>query len=194
MAQMSLIPIERNHRDVIFTPDDVARDVVNYFKPTGKLLEPAKGDGVFLKYMPTASWCEVREGKDFFAWSEQVDWIISNPPYSIFYDWILHSFKVAENIVYLIPAHKVFSSYRILRETYKYGGIKTLFIVAPGNEIGFDMGFCIAAVHWQRGWNGQITLAFRERNLTPREPDKRDSSPSQAFPTPENLSDLEGLS
>ena len=30
--------------------------------------------------------------------------------------------------------------------------------------------------------------------LTPREPDKRDSSPSQAFSQPEFLSDLEGLS
>lgn len=34
----------------------------------------------------------------------------------------------------------------------------------------------------------------QERGLTSREPDKRDSSPYQAFPTPENLSDLEGLS
>lgn len=32
------------------------------------------------------------------------------------------------------------------------------------------------------------------RGLTPREPDKRDSSPSQAFSQPEFLSDLEGLS
>ena len=33
-----------------------------------------------------------------------------------------------------------------------------------------------------------------ERGLTPREPDNGDSAPSQAFSTPDFLSDLEGLS
>jgi len=39
-----------------------------------------------------------------------------------------------------------------------------------------------------------IPLFGQGRGLTPREPDKRDSSPSQAFTQPEFLSDLEGLS
>ena len=39
-----------------------------------------------------------------------------------------------------------------------------------------------------------VPLFGQGRGLTPREPDKRDSSPSQAFTQPEFLSDLEGLS
>ena len=39
-----------------------------------------------------------------------------------------------------------------------------------------------------------VPLFGQGRGLTPREPDKRDSSPSQAFSQPEFLSDLEGLS
>ena len=37
-------------------------------------------------------------------------------------------------------------------------------------------------------------VLMQGRSLTPREPDKRDSAPSQAFSQPEFLSDLEGLS
>jgi len=40
----------------------------------------------------------------------------------------------------------------------------------------------------------KVMSAQLERGLTKREPDKRDSSPSQAFTQPEFLSDLEGLS
>jgi len=46
----------------------------------------------------------------------------------------------------------------------------------------------LGALRWQ------VLPYPKGRNLTPREPDKRDSSPSQAFSQPEFLSDLEGLS
>ncbi len=39
-----------------------------------------------------------------------------------------------------------------------------------------------------------VPLFGQGRGLTSREPDKRDSSPSQAFSQPEFLFDLEGLS
>ena len=39
-----------------------------------------------------------------------------------------------------------------------------------------------------------VPLFGQGRGLTPREPDKRDSAPSQAFSTPDTLFDLEGLS
>ena len=42
-------------------------------------------------------------------------------------------------------------------------------------------------------WLAGVTKAD-VRSLTPREPDKMDSAASQAFYTPEVLSDLEGLS
>ena len=63
------------------TPAWVAEDMVEYFSPNGLILEPCRGEGVFTNIMPTAEWCEVREGRDFFDWDKPVDWIISNPPY-----------------------------------------------------------------------------------------------------------------
>lgn len=52
MIQPQLLAINLNPRDKVFTPDDVARDIVAYFKPTGRILEPCAGDGAFLKYLP----------------------------------------------------------------------------------------------------------------------------------------------
>lgn len=59
--------------DVVLTPDKIAHDVVEHFRPSGRILDPCKGDGAFLKYMPGAEWCEVREGRSFFEWYDPVD-------------------------------------------------------------------------------------------------------------------------
>lgn len=48
--------------DIVLTPDDVAADVVASFAPTGRVLDPCRGEGAFWNHMPGAEWCEVREG------------------------------------------------------------------------------------------------------------------------------------
>jgi hypothetical protein len=66
-VQPQLLQIPLDPGDVVYTPDWVARDMVEFFKPSGRILEPCKGDGVFLKYLPPhAEWCEIQEGRDFF--------------------------------------------------------------------------------------------------------------------------------
>jgi hypothetical protein len=82
--------------------------------------------------MPTADWCEVRDGRDFFAWREPVDWIVSNPPYSIFSEFLRHAFRVAQDIVFLIPVNKAFNSDRMMREIWTWGGIPTVYVVGGG--------------------------------------------------------------
>lgn len=149
-------------KDTVFTPDDVARDVVAFFKPAGYVLEPAKGDGAFLKYLPVGTeWCEARDGRDFFAWNQHVDWIVSNPPYSRFADWLRHSFEVADNIVYLIPINKAFNSYQMLTEIHAYGGIPMIYVIGPGASLKFNIGYAIGAVHFKRGYRAGCSLAFR---------------------------------
>ena len=82
MSQMQLLHINLNPADRVYTNDWVVADMVDFFKPSGRILDPCKGDGVFLKYLPGADWCEIEKGKDFFAWSNPVDWVFGNPPYS----------------------------------------------------------------------------------------------------------------
>ena len=114
-----------NPNDIVYTPDDVARDIVAHFQPSGKCLDPCRGDGAFYKYLPEGSlWCEAKEGRDFFDFNDPVDWIVSNPPYSAFTEFLYHSFTVAENIVYLIPINKPFNRFKTMRKIKEYGGMK----------------------------------------------------------------------
>lgn len=146
--------------DVVYTPDAIARSIVEFYRPSGKILEPAAGEGAFLKYLPGALWCELSAGRDFFAWNERVDWVISNPPYSVFADWLRHSFDVADNIVYLIPVNKPFNSYALMRDIYQWGGIRHCLVVGPGARLGFDVGYAFGAFHFQRDYRGGMQVTF----------------------------------
>ena len=174
MEQPQLIPINLNSQDLIYTPDWVAANMVDFFKPSGRILEPCKGKGVFMKYLPTAEWCEIQDGKDFFAWIEHVDWLIGNPPYSIFGKWLHHSMSIANDIAYLIPLAKVFSVEERMRLIYKWGGIKDVVIYGKGSDIGFPFGWPCGAVHIQKGYNEGTYFHFRERPST--NPDKPDDA------------------
>jgi hypothetical protein len=167
MNQKSLfgIEFEVDPTDIVKTPDDVVRDVISFFQPTGKCLDPCKGDGAFWQYLPQGSeWCEIREGRDFFEYTESVDWIIGNPPYSIFAKWLYYSFEIADNIVYVIPVNKVFNSNFMLKQIYNYGGIKHIRVMGHGSLYNRGLGFAIGAVHFQRSYRGEIGLSFRPCN------------------------------
>jgi hypothetical protein len=50
------------------------------------VLEPFKGEGAFYDNFPnniTKEWCEIEEGRDFKSHTENVDWVISNPPFKL---------------------------------------------------------------------------------------------------------------
>jgi len=91
----------RNYKsdDEIMTPEYLAEALVNHFKPCGRILEPCKGTGNFLKFLPKDTlWCEISEGKNFFDFNEEVDWIITNPPWSQVRKFLQHSLNISKNI------------------------------------------------------------------------------------------------
>ena len=143
-------------KDVVYTPAWLAEKIVGHFAPTGKCLDPCRGDGAFLRLLPGgAQWCEIAEGRDFFSWGELVDWVIGNPPYSCLLGWIRHSFKIADNVVYLMPLHRVFSSYEFLAELQRWGGVREIVVVGTGTTAGFPFGHALGVVHYKRGYCGE---------------------------------------
>ncbi len=150
-----------NPNDVVFTPDKIAKLIVEMFEPTGKILEPCSGEGAFLRYMPTAEWCEITKGKDFFDYKDKVDWIVTNPPYSNFDKFLDHSFEVAENVVFLVPVAKVLKSWGTIQKIKQYGGIKTIWLV-PASRCGFPFGFPAGAFHFQRGYKGATQFTYAQ--------------------------------
>lgn len=158
---MNLNPSKKKKgNDCIMTPEWVAKDMISYFSPSGSILEPCRGEGVFTNLLPDAQWCEINEGKDFFSWQQKVDWIISNPPFSKMRLFILHSFKIADDIVYLVPVWKIYLSFGLVKETQKFGGIKEIRWYGTGGSLGFPMGNGIGAVHWKRNYTGSIQQSF----------------------------------
>lgn len=162
----SMNPAKRQQgNDRIYTPEWAVKDMIDHFKPTGKILEPCKGMGSFTDHLPNCDWCELDEGKDFFEYSTKVDWILSNPPYSLIRKFILHSFEMCDNIVYLIPVWKAFNAINLQYSLRDYGGIKEIRWYGGGGKLGFPMGNGIGAVYYKRNYDGPIyTTFYGEKN------------------------------
>lgn len=135
--------------------------MINYFKPTGSILEPCAGDGAFLKHLPpNTEWCEIEKGKDFYAYDKKIDWIIGNPPYRQMFEWLLHSFKLSSNIIYLIPMNSPFNSMKRLNIIFKYGGIKAIRAYGNGSIFGMNYGFAIGAFYFKSNYNGPTNITI----------------------------------
>ena len=147
--------------DIVITPDWCAKDMVDYFRPTGRVLDPCRGPGVFHDLLPKGSpWCEITEGRDFFVWDEAVDWVIGNPPYSATRPFVRHAMKIADHVAFLIPLRNFFSGYGFVRETHEWGGVLSIRVYGTGSRLGFPMGNAIGAVYWARDFGGQTTFSF----------------------------------
>jgi hypothetical protein len=149
--------------DRVYTPEWVAADMVSHFKPSGRILDPCRGLGVFTKLLPKAEWCEIDEGRDFFLEQQQFDWVLGNPPYSMTRKWFAHSFDIAYHLLYLVPLRNVFSGFGFVREIYNFGGIAEIRIYGTGGSIGFPMGNAVGAFHCVRDYRGSCTFSFANR-------------------------------
>jgi hypothetical protein len=152
-----------NKNDVCFTPDWLAKKICFLFPIYGRVYEPCKGEGVFLKYLPKDTlWSEITEGKNMYDFDEKVDWIVTNPPYSDFNRFLDHSFKLADNIVLLVPVAKMFKSLGTLDKIYSYGGIVSFYYLSA-SKAGFPFGFPCGVCYMKRGYSG--LMEFKSLNL-----------------------------
>jgi len=143
--------------DTVQTPIDIARMIVSVFSPKGLTLEPCKGSGNIYNELPEPKeWCEITEGRDFFDYQTKVDWIITNPPFSIYDSFLKHCFEIADNVVLLVPIAKAFKSMRIERIVDGYGGLKVIWLIGSGTKCGFAFGFPTGCLYYQRGYRGKI--------------------------------------
>jgi len=168
----SLVP--KGGDDRVYTPDELALKIVRHFTPTGKILEPCRGGGAFVRAVKKVTgkepdWCEIdtevlngEPARDFLTHdfqSQTYNWIVSNPPYSQILDFMDRAMDLADNVVFLVQATvpQFTAKQRLmakrgfeLRETYR--------VATPPEwrAKGLAFGTGLAAVHWQRGYSGPI--------------------------------------
>lgn len=127
--------------DIVYTPNHVAKNILDFLNPKGTCLDPCKGDGAFYNLFPSDNrdYCEIREGKDFFLYNEKVDWVIGNPPYSIFEDFLNKAFEISKNVSYLVPTNKIFQRQIIMESINKWGGGKEYYNLWGRNPYRFSI-------------------------------------------------------
>jgi len=103
------------------TPSKLAKVLIEKIplEEGDRVLEPFKGEGSFYNNLPTFTindWCEITEGRDYRENNNEVDWIITNPPFKLqdskgklknmFYNLVLYySTRVNKGISFLGSAY-----------------------------------------------------------------------------------------
>ena len=153
--------------DIVYTPEWCAKDIIEFYKPYGSILDCASGKNkVFYNNYPKnciKDYCELELGKDFFEYDKKVDWIITNPPYSKFRQFFRKAFELADNIVWLVPTWKVFSAYGLQKELIQWGGgINHIRWYGTGTVLGWSpLANGIGAIYFKKGHtNDTITQSF----------------------------------
>lgn len=139
--------------DKVYTPETIAKQLINLLpiKDTDMVLEPCMGVGSFYNNLPgIKDWCEIDKGRDFFEYSTKVDWIVTNPPYSIFDQFVTHCFDISDNVCLLVPLSKIVSSLGRIKQYKEYGGINKMWILSA-SRCGFPFGFPCCFVWFQKG-------------------------------------------
>lgn len=94
---------KRNTSDFYQTPYCLTRLLLEKENIIGTVLEPACGQNAIVNVLPYCTVSYDRE-KDFLAETEKYDTIITNPPFSLAYEFIRKAKNVAkEKIIMLLP-------------------------------------------------------------------------------------------
>ena len=147
--------------DVVHTNPLTAEWIMKHYAPhiKGSILEPCAGNDIFFNLFNGESYrCEILDGSDFFDWRQKVDWIVTNPPYSIYDKFLAHCFEVADNVVLLVPIAKAFKSNKVQRLVLNYGGLKELVYMGGGSRHGFAFGFPVGCLYYKRGYKGDCKI------------------------------------
>lgn len=145
--------------DIVMTPPALAQAIVRALGPTGRVLDAARGEGAFYNTGAFTDWTEISEGRDFFEWKERTDWVITNPPFSIFRKFLKHAMSVSDNVALLCHVPGLLGQRARNRDVEAAGFAPRLLLVfdappPPWPQMGFEWAVC----WWQKGWKGPLQI------------------------------------
>lgn len=107
---------DKTTADIVYTPRDVVYDCMTamraYVVPGDVWSDPFAGTGAFIDQFPSETRNvagDIMTGQNFFdTQSKSCDWIVSNPPYSLFDSVLDHSCKVCrKGFAYVVSLKKL---------------------------------------------------------------------------------------
>lgn len=155
-----------NANDKVYTNELVAKYIIKSLpiNDGDVILEPCRGKGAFYNNFPNnciKEYCELDEGKDFFEYNKKVDWIITNPPYSIFDAFVQHCFEISDNVVILSPLSKIVSSLGRIELFNKFGNVVKIEIIGA-SKCGFGFGFPCCSIYLKKGYKGDTKIKMMD--------------------------------
>ena len=107
---MNSIKLRQKPNDKIYTPPKVVDIMLNFcgYNSGESVLEPARGLGaIYDKLSEPKEYCEIEMDLDFFDYNKKVEWIITNPPYSILDKWFKHTYTICNKFCYIIGMYSL---------------------------------------------------------------------------------------
>jgi hypothetical protein len=144
----NLIKCKKNPNDIFYTPKELVKDCIKIVDivESDILLDPFLGEGAFYNQYPEKNkkfWCEIEKNKDFLKYTDKVDWIISNPPFSKLNIILDHCCLIANKGFGLILLSTALTVPRINRMKEKgFKIVKILFFQVP-EWFGFNCIFVL---------------------------------------------------
>ena len=127
------------------------------------VLEPTPGEGNLVRAIneryPSSM---VYTPKDFFAFNEQVDVVVGNPPFSpmsVGYDILERCFDMSSNVIMLMPWLALINSEKRTR-MYRLHGLKKVIHLPRKAFKGSRVQTCIMV--FRQGYCGNIELVIQE--------------------------------
>ncbi len=125
MSAKTMIKIKNKIKknDIVYTPQKIVDIMIEDIDDNYSILDPCIGKGVFYNSFKNEKkyYCEITENKDFFDFTENVDCIYGNPPYSLLTKWLEHSFKICnKKIKYIIGMYSLTPPRITLAEKHKF--------------------------------------------------------------------------
>ena len=94
------------------------------------------------------------------TYSDKVDWIITNPPWSKMQQFLAHGMKIADNIVYLTTINHYTTKKRIREMREHNFSVAEIYCVRTPSKPWPQLGFQLAAVHTKIDYGGDVKICY----------------------------------
>jgi len=152
--------------DVVYTPINLCKAVVEYFNPQGSVIEPCEGSGNFTKVLKehvgvsSVTAIDLDKGVDYLEYKTfNRDWLITNPPFSKLHLFLRKAMQDGNENIVLICYANTFLMNGKMKSLVEFGySIQEIaFITSPHyhkdnstfaeEEQWPQSGFALAATH-----------------------------------------------